>query len=145
VNPSSRRYPARPLLGVGALIFDGDAILLIERGQEPLKGYWTLPGGLVEPGERLEAAVSRESLEETGLIVEPSLVVEIFQRIMLDAERRCEYHYVIVDYLCHVKGGVLQAASDVADAAWVRRDQFQNYKLSPGTLPVIEKGYQVRG
>jgi 8-oxo-dGTP diphosphatase len=143
--PHSRRYPARPLLGVGALIFDGDAILLIERGQEPLMGYWTLPGGLVEPGERLEAAVGREILEETGLIVEPSVVVEVFQRIMLDADGKCEYHYVIVDYLCHATGGTLCAASDVAAAAWVRRDQFKDYKLSPGTLPVIEKGYLVKG
>lgn len=142
---ASRRYPARPLLGVGALIFnDEDAILLIERGQEPLKGYWTLPGGLVEPGERLETAVCREILEETGLQVTPVSVVEIFQRIMFDAEERCEYHYVIIDYLCEVRGGELQAASDVAAAAWVRPEEFGRYKLSPGTLPVIEKGYQVR-
>ena len=145
VVESSRRYPARPLLGVGALIFNAEnAILLIERGQEPLKGYWTLPGGLVEPGERLEAAVRREILEETGLQVIPVSVVEIFQRIMLDPDGRCEYHYVVIDYLCQATGGELRAASDVAAAGWVKPEDFPRYKLSPGTLPVIEKGYQSR-
>ena len=144
-SSSSRRYPARPLLGVGALIFQGDAILLIERGQEPLKGSWTLPGGLVEPGERLEAAVAREILEETGLRVRPREVVEIFERIMVDEQGRTEYHYVIVDYWCEVEGGTLKAASDVADARWVRREEFSQYELSPGTLDVIEKGYRIRG
>ena len=142
---SSRRYPARPLLGVGALIFQGETILLIERGQEPLKGSWTLPGGLVEPGERLEAAVAREILEETGLRVRPREVVEIFERIMVDEQGRTEYHYVIVDYWCEVEGGTLKAASDVADARWVRREEFSQYELSPGTLDVIEKGYRIRG
>jgi ADP-ribose pyrophosphatase YjhB (NUDIX family) len=140
----SRRYPARPLLGVGALIFRDDAILLIERGQEPLKGSWTLPGGLVEPGERLEEAVRREMLEETGLQVRPRQVVEIFERIMADAQARTEYHYVIIDYWCEVEGGALKAASDVAQAEWVKREDLWRYELSPGTLGVIEKGYRVR-
>ena len=137
----TRRYPSHPLLGVGALVFHGDAILLIERGQEPLKGSWTLPGGLVECGERLEAAVAREMLEETGLIVRPRQVVEIFERIMLDAASRVEYHYVIIDYWCDHEGGELNPGSDVAAAAWVPRDRLDEYALSPGTLAVIEKGY----
>ena len=142
---TSRRYPTRPLLGVGALIFNAeDAILLIERGQEPLKGFWTLPGGLVEPGERLEDAVRREIFEETGLEVVPLKVIEIFQRIMQDSEGHCEYHYVVIDYLCEKTGGDLRAASDVAAAEWVRPQDFPSYKLSPGTQPVIEKGYQSR-
>lgn len=141
---SSRRYPAYPLLGVGALIFDGDAILLIERGQEPLKGHWTLPGGLVEAGELLEDAVRREIIEETGLQVEPLSVVEIFERILRDGEGKPEYHYVIVDYLCSLTGGTLSAASDVARAAWVRREDLSAYRLSEGTLGVIEKGYRAR-
>jgi ADP-ribose pyrophosphatase YjhB (NUDIX family) len=143
-STSSRRYPAYPLLGVGALIFQDDAILLIERGQEPLKGHWTLPGGLVEAGEKLDAAVRREILEETGLVVTPLEVVEIFERIMPDGGGRTEYHYVIIDYLCEIAGGALQAASDVARAAWVRPHELSTYRLSPGTLPVIEKGFRVR-
>lgn len=136
---SSRRYPARPLLGVGAVIFDGPSVLLIERGQEPLKGFWTLPGGLVECGERLDEALRREVLEETGLVVEPLTVAAVFERIMPDAEGRTEFHYVILDYLCRAVGGTLAWGSDVAGAQWVRIDEMHRLKIAPGTPPVIEK------
>ncbi len=101
-----RKYPKQPLLGVGALIFTRSGrrgpILLIERGGEPLKGYWSLPGGLVETGELLEDAVRREILEETGLRVQPVSRFGIFERIMRDPKGRVEYHYLLVDYLCKV-------------------------------------------
>src|ERR1039458_4193740 len=79
---ASRRYPERPLLGVGAVVFHDGKLLLIQRGQEPLKGWWTVPGGLVETGEHLEAAVRRETLEETGLTVKPAGIAAVFERIM---------------------------------------------------------------
>ena len=84
-SKDSRRYPKYPLLGVGALIFRRGSILLVERGREPLKGYWSLPGGVLEVGEKLADGLSREVLEETGLAIEPLSVVEIFERIMRDA------------------------------------------------------------
>lgn len=141
----SRRYPARPLLGVGALVFDEeDRILLIERGKEPLKGFWTLPGGLVETGERLEEALYRELMEETGLEVEPREVVTVFERVIHDEAGAVEYHYVIVDYLCERRGGTLRAASDVAKAEFVSRADIARYRVAPGTPPVIEKGYAMR-
>jgi ADP-ribose pyrophosphatase YjhB (NUDIX family) len=135
----SRRYPARPLLGVGAVVLEDGKVLLIERGQEPLKGYWTLPGGLVETGERLECAVRREVQEETGLEVKPVAVAAIFERIMPDLEGATEFHYVIVDYICEKRGGVLKAGSDVSRAMWVPADQLGSVKMAPGTPPVIEK------
>ncbi len=135
----SRRYTQRPLLGVGAVIFDGSRVLLVQRGQEPLKGWWTLPGGLVETGERLDQALRREVLEETGLVVEPLTVAAIFERIMPDSEGRTEYHYVIIDYLCRSAGGALAYGSDVADARWVEREELHTLRIAPGTPPVIEK------
>src|SRR5580704_15308639 len=106
-----RRYPKHPLVGVGALIFTRAGrrgpILLAERGGQPLRGYWSLPGGLLETGERLEDAVRREVLEETGLRVEPVKRFDIFERIMLDASGKPEYHYILVDYVCRVLGGTL--------------------------------------
>lgn len=134
----SRRYPDRPLLGVGAVVFHGGKILLIERGKEPLKGWWTVPGGLVETGERLEAAVRRETLEETGLVVKPVAVAALFQRIMPDAEGRTEFHYVIVDYLCELEAGTVQAASDVAKAGWFTLDESKRLKMAPGTAGVLD-------
>ncbi|MDQ6759734.1 MAG: NUDIX hydrolase [Acidobacteriota bacterium] len=143
-NPEeSRRYPKRPLVGVGALVFaDADqGILLIERGKEPLKGFWSLPGGLLEVGEKLTDAVRREVQEETGLEVEPMSLFEIFERIMPDAEGRPEYHYVLMDYLCRVVGGQLQAASDVSRVAWVPQRNLKDYRLTEGTQAVIERAF----
>lgn len=137
----SRRYPQRPILGVGALIIRDDEIVLVERGREPLKGEWSLPGGVVEVGERLEEAARREVMEETSLDVEPVAVVEIFERIMSDGEQRPEYHYVLIDYLCEVRGGELRAGDDVSRAEWVRQGDLERYTLTAGTLPVIEKGF----
>jgi 8-oxo-dGTP diphosphatase len=141
---SSRRYPKHPLLGVGALIFESDSILLVERGREPLKGYWSLPGGLVETGERLEAAIAREVFEETALRVTSAKIFEIFERIMLDASGRPEYHYVLVDFVCKVVSGELRAGDDVSRAEWVRHSKLSEYQLTEGTLEVIEKAWLVR-
>jgi len=143
-NGDSRRYPDRPLLGVGAVVFHGDKVLLIKRGEEPLKGWWTVPGGLVETGERLEAAVCRETLEETGLRVKPVAVAALFQRIMPDADGRTEFHYVIVDYLCELEAGTVQAASDVADAGWFTFEEMKGLKMAPGTPGVLDSALALR-
>lgn len=139
---SSRRYPERPVLGVGALIFDEHRrVLLACRGGEPLKGWWSLPGGVLETGETLAEGIRREILEETGLIVEPVRLFEIFERIMRDAEGRAEYHYVLMDYICRVTGGVLAPADDCADLRWVARHELASLRITEGTLEVIEKAY----
>jgi 8-oxo-dGTP diphosphatase len=140
-----RRYPKHPLLGIGALIFKGRRILMVERGGNPLKGYWSLPGGLVEAGETLEAAVKREILEETGLRVTPTKIFELFERIMPDAQGRAEYHYVLLDYICKVVGGTLQAGDDVSRAEWVARKDLPSLLITEGTLDVIERAYRARG
>ena len=139
-----RRYPARPILGVGAIILHRDRVLLVERGKPPLKGYWSLPGGVLEVGERLEDGVRREVREETGLEVKTRGIVTIFERIMHDAAGRPEYHYVLVDYLCRATGGTLCAASDCARAEWVPRRRLGDYKITSGTPPVIEKAFRQR-
>jgi ADP-ribose pyrophosphatase YjhB (NUDIX family) len=139
-----RRYPDRPFLGIGALIFDGDSILLVERGHEPLKGWWSLPGGILETGETLANGVRREVREETGLDVEPDAIFEVFERIMPDAAGRTEYHYVLVDYVCHVAGGELKAASDASRAVWVCEDELRGFRITEGTLAVVERAFRAR-
>ena len=141
---NNRRYPRRPVLGVGALIFNRDKILLIERGKEPMKGLWSLPGGVVETGETLERGIIREVREETGLDVKPLKVLEIFERITHDAQGAPEYHYVLIDYICRVTGGSLRAADDASRAAWVPHRLLSAYRITTGTLPVIEKGFRER-
>lgn len=141
---NNRRYPQHPLLGVGALIFEGDRILMARRGQQPLMGLWSLPGGLVEAGESLENALRREIREETGLEIRPLGVLEIFERIMRDADGAPEYHYVLLDYICRVTGGALCAGDDVSSVEWVRRGDLPNLTITEGTLAVIEKGFRNR-
>jgi 8-oxo-dGTP diphosphatase len=123
------------------LIFQEDNILLVERGREPLKGYWSIPGGIVETGEKLADGIQREVLEETGLEVEAVSVFEIFERIMPDSDGRTEYHYVLIDYLCRPLGGRLEPASDVSRVAWVSEQDLCNYRLTEGTLGVIERAF----
>lgn len=138
---SSRLYPSRPIVGVGAVIIVDGQVVLIKRKYEPLAGQWSLPGGSLEVGETLEAGVAREMLEETGLHVEVGPVIEVFDRILLDAERRVRYHFVLIDYLCLSRGGELRANSDVADARLVAPDALAPYRLTPKADEVIRKAF----
>jgi ADP-ribose pyrophosphatase YjhB (NUDIX family) len=139
-----REFPETPLVGVGAVVVHEDRVLLVRRGTEPLKGHWSLPGGLLEVGESLADGVVREVREETGLTVKPVELVELLDRIHKDGER-VRYHYVIADYLCRVVGGALQAASDADAVRWVERAEWNSHSalvLDPVTVRVIEAGWQ---
>ena len=127
------------------MVVDEGRVLLIRRGTEPLKGQWSLPGGMLELGESLTDGVVREVLEETGLAVEPLELVELLDRIYSE-ENRVRYHYVIADYLCRVTGGELQASSDADAVRWVKRAEWNSHsalRLDPITVRVIEKGWQM--
>lgn len=140
-----REYPEAPIAGVGAVIIDGAKVLLVRRGNPPLQGEWSLPGGALEVGETLEAGIVREVKEETGLEVKPLAVVEVFDRIHREGER-VRYHYVLVDFLCRVEGGTLCCATDAADARWIHRQELNSHsiwKLEPFTVAVIEKAFRM--
>jgi 8-oxo-dGTP diphosphatase len=125
-----RLYPDQPVVGIGAVVIQDGKIALIKRGNEPSKGKWTIPGGLVELGESLEAAVIRETKEEVCLDVENPTLIGVVDNVDLDEQGKIKYHYVIIDYLVHVKSGVIQAASDAEELRWVPFDEVESYVLT---------------
>ena len=131
-------------MAVGAVILDGDRVLLVQRGHEPSMGAWSLPGGAVELGETLDAALAREVLEETGLSVEVGPVVEVLDRVQFDADGRVGYHYVIVDYLCRPFAGAAVCGSDARDVRWVRVADLAALHVTPKAIEVINKGLDLR-
>ena len=140
-----RRYPKRPIVGVGALIFDRGRILMAQRGKEPLKGWWSLPGGALEIGESLDDGVRREVLEETGLEIEPLGVFEIFERIMRDADGRARVslradRLPVPRHRRHAVRRRRRVPRRVGDAATSSTD----LQITEGTLGVIEKAFRKR-
>ena len=140
----SREYPEFPFVGVGAIIVLDGRVLLIRRGQAPLLGEWSLPGGVLECGETLRGAVVREACEETGLAVEAGELLGVYERVTRNEDGRVRYHYVLIDFLCHPTGGELQAASDAADARWFAPEELDSLKLPQDTREVIRKGLAQR-
>lgn len=141
--PSSRRYPARPITGVGAVIMTEGGVVLIKRLHEPLAGHWSLPGGTLDLGETLESAAAREALEETGLVVDVGPVVDVFDRILLDDEGKVRYHFVLIDYLCRPIGGELRAGSDAADVVIARPEDLPQYRLAAKATDIILKAFSM--
>jgi len=126
-----RLYPTQPVVGVGAIVLRKGEILLEQRGNEPARGQWTIPGGVMEVGESLEDAVRRETKEETGLDVQDARLIDVVDQVHLDEQGRVEYHYVIIDYVVTVKLGEPQAASDAKALKWVPIGEAEGYDLTP--------------
>ena len=137
-----REFPELPLVGVGAIIIEGDRVLLVKRAHPPIQGQWSIPGGVLEVGEMVREAAVREAREETGLVVEPGELLGVYDRILRDPEQRVQYHYVLIDFLCHPVGGELLAASDAAEVRWFRREELPALRLAEDTLEVIGKGFE---
>ncbi|HVW05204.1 MAG TPA: NUDIX hydrolase [Vicinamibacterales bacterium] len=143
---SGRRYPDRPVVGVGAIVLTADArVVLVRRAQPPREGEWSLPGGVLEIGEPLASGVAREVREETGLDVNVGPLVDTFEHISRDEGGRVQYHYVVLDYLCRVRGGIARASTDVSDVALADPRDLASYDLRPETLAVILKACRLAG
>ena len=171
MNRDDRRYPDRPIVGVGAVILVDShcriegipdsrpapcGVVLVRRRFEPLAGHWSLPGGALEVGETLEAGVAREILEETGLVVEVGGVIEVFDRIMLDddalagasipaaSSQRVRHHYVLIDYLCRPTGGTMRAGSDVSEAVVADPRGLAQYAVTAKVEAVVARALEMR-
>jgi len=140
-----REYPDAPLVGVGAIIIEGDCVVLVKRGHPPLAGEWSIPGGVLEMGETLRQAAAREALEETGLTVEVGELLGVYDRILRDADERTRYHYVLIDFLCRRVAGDPEAAGDAADARWFGRGEIGQLSLAEDTTEVIKLGFEKFG
>jgi 8-oxo-dGTP diphosphatase len=150
-----REYPESPLVGVGAVIVDSESdpesdsqsedrieprVLLIRRGQAPLLGEWSLPGGVLECGETLRDAAVREAQEETGLVIEIVDMLGVYERVIPGDDGRVRYHYVLIDFLCRPLSGDLKAASDAAEVRWFTREELPALKLTDDANDVVHKG-----
>jgi 8-oxo-dGTP diphosphatase len=138
-----REYPSVPRVGVGAVILDGGRVLLVRRGQPPLAGKWSLPGGLVELGETTREAIAREVAEECGLEIRVGEVAGILDRVVRDGEGRIRYHWVLVDYVAFPVSGTLCAATDVDEAQWVEVDDVERFDTTDGLVDMIRRGVAV--
>jgi 8-oxo-dGTP diphosphatase len=137
-----REYPDTPLVGVGAIIIEGDRVALVKRGHAPLQGNWSIPGGVLEVGETLRKAAVREALEETGLAVETGELLGVFERVIPDEHGKMRYHYVLIDFLCRRVAGELIAGDDAEEVRWFRREELTGLDLSRETEEVILKGFE---
>jgi 8-oxo-dGTP diphosphatase len=125
-----RLYPKQPIVGVGAIIVCDGKLLLEKRKNEPGKGKWSIPGGLVELGESVEQAVIREVREETGLEVEKPKHIDVVDNVVRDENGEVKYHFVIIDYFVKLKGGTMKAMSDAEELRWVTLDEVEKYDLT---------------
>ncbi len=135
----AREYPSAPMPSVGAVVLKGDRVLLVLRGQEPSKGRWSVPGGVMELGETIQETARREVREECGVQIEVGSAVEVRDAIVRDAGGRIRYHYVLVDVMARYLDGELTAASDAEDARWVSEEELPSYDLTTGLLPVLKR------
>lgn len=161
-----REFPEWPLVGVGGVVIDQGRALLVRRAREPALGEWTIPGGLLEVGETLAAAVERELREETGLIVHVVELIEALERIFSDSGEiraalpdehkpasslevartpgvrpRPRYHYVILDYLCERVSGKPEMNEEISDLAFVREEELGSFRLTPAATRVLHKAF----
>ncbi len=132
-----RTYPERPFVGVGAIVFRGDAVLLIKRAKAPRAGQWSIPGGVQHLGESVAEAARREVREETGVEIEVGQVIAVVDSIGRDGQGKVEYHYTLIDLGAEWRSGDALAGDDAAEVAWVGIDRLEPYGLWRETLRVI--------
>ncbi len=138
-----RHYPAFPHIGVGILLIRNNHLLLVKRKYNPDAGYWSIPGGHLDLGEKVEKAAEREAFEETGFKVKVSKLAGIIDKIMYDNEGKIEYHYVLINYFVEQINGDLhqppKAADDALDAKFVPFSELKTYKLTNSLIELLQQ------
>lgn len=140
-SAETRKYPERPILAVGGVVVHEGRVLLIRRGQPPMEGRWSIPGGIVELGEVIADAVARELKEETGVCVRVLDLIEIYEKVARDEAGAAQYHFVILDYQCEFVEGAAIAGGDVTEIAWATEQQMESLGLTAAAKRVIQKAF----
>ncbi len=140
-----RKKPARPFVGVGAVVFNGDSVLLVRRGKEPRAGQWSLPGGAQKLGETVFEAVRREVREEAGIEIEILGLLDVVDSITRDSEGGVDYHYTLVDVAAAWQTGALAPGGDAVDASWVARRALPTFDLWSETVRIIDLAFDQYG
>ena len=136
---SERLYPEKPMVGVGAVIFKNDEVLLIKRGNPPLAGEWSIPGGKLEENESIIEAVQREIKEECNVLVDIDDLIDLFEYIEKDEKNRVKYHFIVFDFRAQYLKGELDHFSDASEARWVKVNDLDKYKMKKDTKNMIMK------
>lgn len=144
-TPSPRFYPTHPQVGVGAVVFREEKVLLVLRGRPPAEGVWAIPGGRLRLGETLQAAAEREILEETGIVIRAGEPVFTFDAIVRDPDGRIQYHYVIVDLAAEYVRGTPAPGDDALSARWVSAAEMEELEVSPPTRRLLRTYYHFGG
>jgi mutator protein MutT len=137
-----RTYPARPIPGVGVIVVNGGKVLIIKRAFEPSKGKWSIPGGVVELGERVRDAAKREVREETGLDIEIKELVTVVDTIVSDADGKIRFHFVLIDFWAELTGGTVKLSGECLEAAWITENDLNSYDLTAGARKAIERAFE---
>ncbi len=142
----SREYPERPIVAVGGVVIHDSQVLLIRRGQPPLEGRWSIPGGILEVGETIAEGIERELKEETGIAIRVLELIEIYEKVLRDEENQPQYHFVILDYLCEFVEGTARPGGDVIEVVWAGEQQLDSLAVTGAAKRVIRKALSaVRG
>jgi ADP-ribose pyrophosphatase YjhB (NUDIX family) len=131
-----------PRIGVSACVWRDGKVLLVERGKEPWKGKWSLPGGSLEFGETVREAARRELAEETGIEADLETLVDVDDAITRDGQGLPLQHFSIVCFTGHWRRGEAEARDDAARVQWAEVEALDRLDMTPGTPAYIRQAWQ---
>jgi len=140
---SDRKSSAWPRAAASAAIFKGADVLLIKRDQGALAGYWSLPGGHIEPGETARAATLREVREETGIEAKLEALVDVHEVILRRSDQTLSAHYLITVFCGTWLAGAPSADGDAADARFVPLGDIDKLPLTDNAAALIRRGWNI--
>ncbi len=141
----SRAYPDRPYLAASAAIIRDGRVLIVRRARKPANGVYTLPGGVVEAGETLAEAVTREVREETGLEIAPVALAGFREVILRDGGNQVSRHFVILSFAARWISGDTELNDELDDARWLRPAEIEGLKTTEGLAEIVTAAFERLG